>query len=152
MKKATALAVLDYSIPNVATAIYKITTNLLNIKTKNRLYDMFIRIMPFLNVKNAEFIVTYFYAHSLYYYGIKLQLKSCVICQNPSGLYTFSPIHGGFLCYKHPNFQVLEQKYIYGFYNSYYNLKMYVDNTDFETNYLIQKTYVDLIRESGQKI
>lgn len=66
------------------------------------LYQLFQRILEKLDQgMQAEILTTFVELHLLTYFGVGLNFKHCVKCDNVQGPFDFSVTHGGLLCHHH---------------------------------------------------
>ncbi|ATO30683.1 DNA repair protein RecO [Mycoplasmopsis bovirhinis] len=152
LKKAVLLEALDIKpIQNIYffNAIKKIFLNIFEI---NHLFDLYLKIFKYLNKKNNYKILTFFYAQSLFYFGIKPNFEACAICDSQRNLVSFDFYEGGFMCALHGQGQHMSVEYLNAIWASYHDLKKYLMIVDDNLDYNLRALYKSLIIEAGYYI
>nr|WP_322959101.1 DNA repair protein RecO [Mycoplasmopsis canis]WQQ12515.1 DNA repair protein RecO [Mycoplasmopsis canis] len=125
----------------------------LNIKEPNHLFELYLRVFDFINKEYYNKLLTFFYAQSLFYFGINPSYDSCRLCNSKSNLINFHLEKGGFICNRHGDEITHESiEYLNAIWASFHSFKKYLIITDFNLDYNIRAKYINIIKEAGYYI
>ncbi|WBP84135.1 DNA repair protein RecO [Mycoplasmopsis edwardii] len=121
-----------------------------NIKESNHLFELYLRTFEYLSKDNNKKLLTFFYAQSMFYFGINPSYDGCRICKSRNNLISFDLYKGGFLCNKH--FIEVENdsvEYLSAVWASFNSFKRYLTIVSYNMDYNLKKHYKNVIREAG---
>ncbi|WP_322960787.1 DNA repair protein RecO [Mycoplasmopsis cynos] len=133
---------------------FKNISNLLkNINSSNHLFELYQRVFPFIGKKYNSKLMTFFYAQSLFYFGIDPNYNQCRVCHRKNNLINFNIDKGGFICNRHSKDEPIQSiEYLNAIWLSFNNFKKYIFTIGYNLNYKIKNLYINIIKEAGYYI
>ncbi|WP_027121142.1 DNA repair protein RecO [Mycoplasma leonicaptivi] len=149
LKKAHLIETLDLIQEKNAKFAKKIALLLKNIRVNNHMFLWYTKIFHLINETNVAKLLTFFYAHSLIFFGIEPVFNACRICKSRKNLIDFEVSDGGFLCDLHDKSQTKSLNFLTAVWYSFNDLKKYLITTNQETNYQLFRYYQSVIKNAG---
>ncbi|WP_027120342.1 recombination protein O N-terminal domain-containing protein [Mycoplasmopsis lipofaciens] len=149
LKKAKLLYEIDYSNKFNLVYVAKATKFLKNFTSNAvNIINTYIETFEFLGKGYNDFLLTYLIANSLYYFGLKPNIESCVECNSPGNLCDFEFYIGGYLCALHAKKQrwTKELKSVYYLFQ---NLKTYMQICIPQVNNKIYLELLHYLKDNG---
>ncbi|MEA4134588.1 DNA repair protein RecO [Mycoplasma sp. 2704] len=136
LKKSSTIKLLDVTNLNNIKLFNSLNFLFQNIRTRNHLFAEYNRHFDSFNNVLWTKVSTYFYAHSLLYFGIDLSFNSCKRCGRIKDFISFD-FNLGFICQNHDITQRLDVPVLQAIWYSFNDFYAYVNDVNSEINKLI---------------